>query len=196
MSSITIIVPAAFLARPAVARAVADLALALGGHDTDEGAQASTVVDVTAYAATPAAPDHGGASDADAVLAPLADDFAAPVAAAAGDDALSARWGAYTAGPPARGLSVCPTPTLPSGGQATQNDTDDLGRQPDHLSSGGRSAMFPSWPRPRRKRHRGESDPSVPRVDRAREPRTAKIRLSFGPPGPRRATDRSSNSRN
>ena len=99
MSSITIIVPAAFLARPAVARAVADLALALGGHDTDEGAQASTVVDVTAYAATStaAAPDHGGASDADAGAAPHADDFAVP-AAVAGDDALRARWEAYTAG--------------------------------------------------------------------------------------------------
>ena len=99
MSSITIIVPAAFLARPAVARAVADLTLALGGHDTDEGTNPSTVVDVTAYAATSAAADQGGASDADAAPATLADDIAVPApVAAAGDDALRARWEAYTAG--------------------------------------------------------------------------------------------------
>lgn len=99
MPNITIVIPGDFLTQPAVALAFANLALALGGHDGEQAAQVPIVVDVTAYAATSAAPDHGGASDANAAPAPRADHVAAPAAvAAAGDDVLRARWDTYTAG--------------------------------------------------------------------------------------------------
>jgi hypothetical protein len=88
MPNINFVVPAEFLPRSAVARAIADLALALGGHDTDQDrpatAATSTPLEVTPYSAAPTA---------------RVDDIAVPAApGVAADDTRRARWDAHVAG--------------------------------------------------------------------------------------------------
>lgn len=90
MPSITVTIPSDFLSQPGVARAIANLTLALGGHDAEEGpaapaaVKASPPVDETPYAAVPA---------------PHVDDVAElATPAVLGEGALRARWDAYVAG--------------------------------------------------------------------------------------------------
>lgn len=130
MSHITIDVPLESLANPAVARAFADLALALGGHDADQDRPAtavtSTPLDVTPYAAAPNAP-------ADVAAAP-------PVPA---DEALRARWDVHVAGLGDNARKFLAL--LEKRGRLTQDEAVDLLALPGGKALGGVVGSIGRW---------------------------------------------------
>lgn len=130
MPNITIVVPAEFLTRPAVARAIAGLALALGGHDVDQNRPATAVTStplyVTPYAAAPNAP-------ADVAAAP-------PVPA---DDALRARWDVHVAGLGDNARKFLAL--LEKRGRLTQDEAVDLLALPGGKALGGVVGSIGRW---------------------------------------------------
>jgi hypothetical protein len=130
MPNITVVVPAEFLTRPAVARAVANLALTLGGRDADRDrpttAVTPTPVDVTPYAAAPNAP-------ADVAAAP-------PIPA---DDALRVRWDDHVAGLGDNARKFLAL--LEKRGRLTQDEAVDLLALPGGKALGGVVGSIGRW---------------------------------------------------